>query len=80
MMILTKEEKAWLKQVNKILAKCPPRLTFYAGGDCSLAIIDGDHTDDINNDMADPIVVAQKNGWLAVETLEFPQPVSAVCF
>ena len=40
-MELTKEEKAWLKRANKLLAECPERLTFYAGGNCSVAIIDG---------------------------------------
>lgn len=79
-MQLTKEEKAWLKRANKILAECPPRLTFYAGGDRSVAIIDGDHTEEIDDDGRDPVVVAQENGWLADETLEFHKPVSAVCF
>lgn len=79
-MILTKEEKAWLKRANKILAECPPRLTFYAGGDCSVAIIDGDHTEEIDAEHGDPVGVAQGNGWLAVETLDFHKPVNAVCF
>lgn len=79
-MKLTKEEKAWLKRANKILSECPPRLTFYAGGDCSVVIIDGDHTDEIDQHGGDPVRVAQENGWLADETLNFNSPVSAVCF
>lgn len=79
-MELTKEEKAWLKKANALLATCPPRLTFYAGGDCSVAIIDGDHAEEIDKNGGDPVRVAQQNGWLADEMLYFHKPVSAVCF
>jgi len=79
-MKLTKEEKAWLKKANALLAQCPTRLTFYAGGDCHVAIIDGDHAEEINATHGDPVVIAQRNGWLADEMLMFPTPVNAVCF
>ena len=79
-MVLNKEEKAWLKRANKVLAACPPRLRFYAGGDCSVVIIDGDHVAEIDEQGGDPVRIAHANGWIAEEVLEFTSPVSAVCF
>lgn len=80
-MILTKEEKAWVKKVNKILAECPSdRLMFYAGGDPWIAIIDADHEGDIDSELDDPMRIAYRNNWIAKETIIFPHKVSAVCF
>lgn len=80
-MILTKAEKAWVKKLNKVLAECPSdRLTFYAGGDPQIMIVDGDHLDAIDSHLDDPVRVAQRNGWLAPETIDFPSNVSSVCF
>lgn len=40
-MILTKEEKAWVKKLNKILSQCPStRLGFASMGDPSIYIFD----------------------------------------
>lgn len=80
-MKLTKEEKSWVKKVNKVLAECPSaRLTFYAGGDPNVVIVDGNHTHEIDAERDDPLRVAARNGWVAVENIQFPSNVSAVCF
>lgn len=79
-MKLTKDEKAWVKRVNKVLADCPStRLSFYAMGDPNIFIVDGDHTEEIDSVLDDPLRVAHANGWLADETISFTSSVSAVC-
>jgi len=79
-MILTKEEKSWVKKMNTLAAKCPSkRLTFYAMGDPDIYIVDGDHGEEIDEVLNDPLRTAQKRGWLAKETISFPSNVSAVC-
>ena len=79
-MLLTKEERAWVKKVNKVLSECPSnRLSFYAMGDPSISIIDNEFTDAIDAELDDPLRIANRKGWLAVETIEFPSNVSAVC-
>lgn len=80
-MILTKEERAWVRRVNKALADCPSdRLSFYAGGDPGIVIIDGDHLEEIDAELDDPVRVAYRNNWIAAETIVFPSNVSSVCF
>ena len=80
-MILTKEEKAWVKKLNKLLGQCPSdRLGFYAGGDPGIVIIDNSHLDDIDAELDDPVRIAYREGWIAKETITFPGNVHAVCF
>lgn len=79
-MILTKEEKAWVKKLNKHLAACPSdRLSFYTGGDPSIFIVDKTHQDEIDSECDDPLRVAERNDWIARECIEFPSAVHAVC-
>ncbi|MCS3605284.1 hypothetical protein [Erwinia rhapontici] len=79
-MKLTKAEKAWVKKLNKVLSECPSnRLSFYAMGDPDISIVDGDHTEEIDAILDDPLRIAQAKGWLADETISFPSNVSAVC-
>ena len=79
-MKLTKAEKSWVKKVNKILSECPSnKLTFYAMGDPSIFIVDGDHAEEIDSENGDPLRIAADSGWLADETISFPSNVSAVC-
>lgn len=79
-MKLTKAERAWVKKLNKHLSECPSsRLTFYAMGDRDISIVDGDHTEEIDAILDDPLRIAQAKGWIADETISFPSNVSAVC-
>ncbi|MGR5945688.1 hypothetical protein [Enterobacter sp. C4G1] len=39
MATLTKQEKVWVKRLNKLLAECPSkRLAFATTGDCDVSI------------------------------------------
>jgi hypothetical protein len=44
---LTKEEKAWIKKVERILATCPKRFGFYCVGDADIGIFDKDKDEQI---------------------------------
>lgn len=80
-MKLTKEEKAWVKRVNKVLSECPSeRMMFFAGGDTFLLIADRAHEDEINANGNDPAQYAQSHGYAADENIVFPYNVDAVCF
>ncbi|MCW2485971.1 hypothetical protein J5069_08690 [Candidatus Symbiopectobacterium sp. NZEC127] len=49
---LTKEEKAWVKKVNALLAKCPSdRIGFYTVGDTTVFLFDVTRIDDVTNAM-----------------------------
>lgn len=78
-MELTKEEKAWVRKVNALLAKCPSdRLGFYTVGDCNVSIFDRSKEGDINA-LTDLLGEFGSNAEYlearAVETLEFPHNV-----
>lgn len=81
-MKLTKDEKAWVAEVQKALDKCPSsRMGFATIGDHDLAIFDNTKMDKIyavlERGGSDFIPVAQKLGLVAKETLDFPQPVES---
>ena len=38
--MLTKEEKSWIKKVEKLLESCPERFGLYTIGDASLGVYD----------------------------------------
>lgn len=44
---LTKEEKAWIKKVERVLATCPKRFGFYCVGDADLHIYNKDRDEQI---------------------------------
>ncbi len=47
---LTKQEKAWLKRLQKVLDACPSdRLHFNAIGDPDITVFDGSRLDEIND-------------------------------
>lgn len=81
-MKLTKEEKAWVAEVQAALDKCPSkRLGFATIGDNDLTIFDNTGMDKIyavlDRGGSDFIPVAQKLGLTSTETLNFPQPVES---
>ena len=79
-MILTKEEKAWVKKVNKALAECPSdRMRFFTIGDPTIHIADNDTAEQWDIDNTDPLLEAQRHGSIAEETIEFPNDVEGVC-
>lgn len=79
-MKLTKEEKAWVKRVNKSLAECPSdRLRFFTIGYATIYIADKDTAEQWDIDNTDPLSEAQRHGAVAEETIEFPSDVEGVC-
>jgi hypothetical protein len=79
-MILTKEEKAWVKKVNKALAECPSdRLRFFTIGDSTIHIVDNDAAEEWDQDNTDPLIEAHRKGHVAAESIEFPNAVEGVC-
>ncbi|KJT59166.1 hypothetical protein SEEH3343_07182, partial [Salmonella enterica subsp. enterica serovar Heidelberg str. RI-11-013343] len=48
MATLTKQEKAWVKKLNKLLAECPSnRIAFATTGDCEVSLFDVTRYDEI---------------------------------
>lgn len=82
MATLTKEEKAWVKKLNKILADCPSdRLAFATTGDCSVTIFNRPQYDAICDEQdrngGEFISAAQRIGALFDERLDFPNQVES---
>jgi len=79
-MILTKEEKVWVKKVNALMNKCPSeRLGFYTIGDPVVGIYDRTHQDEIDDEGGDLIDIIHREGWDAIEEINFPSSVQGVC-
>lgn len=79
-MILTKEEKAWVKKLNKHLAACPSeRLRFFTIGDPTIFIANNDTASEWDINDTDPLIEAQRHDAVAVETIKFPNAVEGVC-
>ena len=79
-MILTKEEKAWVKKLNKHLADCPSsRMRFFTIGDPTIYIANNDTAEEWDLPNKDPLQEAQRHGSVAGETIEFPNGVEGVC-
>lgn len=80
-MKLTKEEKAWVKKLNKVLAECPSdRLGFYTIGDPQIELYDRTHQNEIEEDGGDLVRILARNDWgFDDSTLYFPAAVDGVC-
>ena len=77
---LTKEEKKWVKDFQKLLDRCPSnRLGFYTIGDPTLCLYNRDYSDQIEEENDDLINILNREGWGFEETLDFPNPVEGVC-
>lgn len=79
---LTKEEKAWVKQLNALLDKCPSkRLAFATIGDCDVSIFDVTRYSDICDEQeqcgGEFIPAANRIGALFDERLNFPNQVES---
>ena len=79
---LTKEEKAWVKQLNALLAKCPSkRIAFATIGDCDVSIFDVTRYNEICDSLASEkgefISAADRIGALFDERLTFPNQVES---
>jgi len=79
---LTKEEKAWVKQLNALLDKCPSkRLAFATIGDCDVSIFDVTRYNDICDEQerggGEFIPAANRIGALFDERLNFPNQVES---
>lgn len=74
--MMTKEEKAWVRKVQKLLDQCPPRLGFFTIGDPDLIVFDRDkeHLFDDTKDF--PGEVEDHDAHLT--RLGFPCPVHGV--
>ncbi|WP_154914960.1 hypothetical protein [Klebsiella grimontii] len=78
---LTKKEQAWVDEVNAVLARCPSpeKIGFFAIGDPVIGLYDLRRDKEISDSNDDLVRVAQQNGWLFDERLEFPSAVNGVC-
>lgn len=79
---LTKEEKAWVKQLNALLAACPSkRLAFATIGDSDVSIFDvtryNDICDEQDQNGGEFIPAANRIGALFDERLNFPNQVES---
>ncbi|MCC2917696.1 hypothetical protein [Enterobacter hormaechei] len=82
MATLTKQEKIWVKKLNKLLAQCPSkRLAFATTGDCDVSIFNQTHYDAIcdeqENSGGEFISAAARIGALFDEVLSFPNQVES---
>lgn len=82
MATLTKQEKAWVKKLNKLLAQCPSkRLAFATTGDCDVSIFNQTQYDAIcdeqENNGGEFISSAARIGALFDEVLNFPNQVES---
>lgn len=77
---LTKEEVKWLRDVQKVLDKCPSkRLGFYTIGDPNIFLYNLDYQDEIDSEGGDLIHILRREGWGFEETIDFPGRVEGVC-
>lgn len=78
---ITKKELAWLDEVNAVLARCPSpeKIGFFTIGDPVIGLYDLRRDKEISDSNDDLVRVAQQNGWLFDERLEFPSAVKGVC-
>jgi len=83
---MTKEERAWVRKMNKLLGECPnPGWGFYTIGDHEVtiydrtALLESGHYDE-NDDLVDCIGAAESDGHLIeIDELRFPKAVEGVC-
>ncbi|EDX5485383.1 hypothetical protein CSU65_003685 [Salmonella enterica subsp. diarizonae] len=78
---LTKKEQAWVDEVNTVLSRCPSpeKIGFFTIGDPVIGLYDLRRDKEISDSDDDLVRVAQQNGWLFDERLEFPSAVNGVC-
>lgn len=82
MATLTKQEKAWVQRLNKLLAACPSkRLAFATTGDCDVSIFNQPQyeaiCDEQENNGGEFISAAARIGALFDEVLSFPNQVES---
>lgn len=78
---LNKKERAWVDEVNALLARCPSpdKIGFFTIGDPEVGLYDLRHDKEISDADDDLVRVAHRNDWLFDERLEFPSAVNGVC-
>ena len=74
---LTAEEKSWLRKMQNLANKCPPRFGLYTIGDPSISVFDKtfEHLFDDERDM--PQEVAEYDAYLGF--INFPTNIHGVC-
>ncbi|EBV5994629.1 hypothetical protein LBY46_003228 [Salmonella enterica subsp. enterica serovar Muenchen] len=82
MATLTKQEKAWVKKLNKLLAECPSnRIAFATTGDCEVSLFDVTRYDEIfdeaEKEKGEFIPSAMRIGATFNECLTFPNQVES---
>ncbi|EAA4446372.1 hypothetical protein DPE66_10105 [Salmonella enterica subsp. enterica] len=82
MATLTKQEKAWVKKLNKLLAECPSnRIAFATIGDCDVTLFDvtryGEICDLVDKEHDEFIPAALRIGAAFNEFLTFPNQVES---
>ncbi|EIQ1566484.1 hypothetical protein ACVZ7L_004579 [Salmonella enterica subsp. enterica serovar Braenderup] len=82
MATLTKQEKAWVKKLNKLLAECPSnRIAFATTGDCEVSLFDVTRYDEIFDEVdkgkSEFIPAAMRIVAAFNESLTFPNQVES---
>ena len=79
MTMFTKEEKAWIRQVENLLKRCPPRFGFYCIGDPCLGVYDRNKDDLIENFYAqgDDFIGSLHSADAILGNINFPVAVHA---
>lgn len=82
MATLTKDEKAWVKRLNTLLANCPSsRIAFATTGNCDVTLFDVTRYDEVCHSLdhggGEFSSHAEKLGAAFDEHLRFPNPVES---
>lgn len=78
---LTAKEKAWIAEVNEVLARCPSkRLGFYTIGDPQVEVFLIKHQEPCDEQQEDlPRYLSRVDGVMTDATMYFPSAVNGVC-
>ncbi|QYC52621.1 hypothetical protein [Salmonella phage SSBI34] len=77
---LTKAEEKWIRDLQKVIDRCPSdRLGFYTIGDPMIGIYNLEFLDKISDMKGDLVSILNQNGWGFDEIIYFPAPVEGVC-
>jgi hypothetical protein len=75
--MLTKEEKSWMRKMQNLIDKCPPRLGFFTIGDARLGVFDRDKEHEFD-DLVDMVCELDRCD-ANLGSLNFSSSVHGVC-
>jgi hypothetical protein len=75
--MLTREERSWLRKMQNLIDKCPPRLGFYTIGDPEIGVFDLDKESEFDGYKDLVRELGRCDAHLG--SLRFPSSVHGVC-